>query len=169
MADEESQDEVRDEACVHLAVGMADSDVHDRPRGRDRHFMEDGDLVTGINVTPLVNVCLVLVIIFMVTAPLLSNPLLKVQLPKAHTKEGQEKDKVIITLGQDGRMALDHKVYSSLAALSGALKTRIAYSESKLVVLRADENATHGRLVDLMSKAKDAGARSLTIATEQKK
>ena len=169
MADEESQDEVRDEACVHLAVGMADSDVHDRPRGRDRHFMEDGDLVTGINVTPLVDVCLVLVIIFMVTAPLLSNPLLKVQLPKAHTKEGQEKDKVVITLGQDGRLALDHRVYSNAAAMSGALKARISLSESKLVVLRADENATHGRLVDLMSKAKDAGARSLTIATEQKK
>ena len=51
-------------------------------------FFDDDDIVSGINVTPLVDVCLVLVIIFMVTAPLLNDPVIKVQLPKAHTKEG---------------------------------------------------------------------------------
>jgi biopolymer transport protein ExbD len=132
-------------------------------------FADDDDIVSGINVTPLVDVCLVLVIIFMVTAPLLNNPVIKVQLPKAHTKEGEEKDKVTITLGKDGRMALSHKEFSSIEALQQELKARIAQSESKLVVLRADQDALHGRLVDLMAKAKDAGAQSLTIATEQKK
>ena len=132
-------------------------------------MMEDDDIVSGINVTPLVDVCLVLVIIFMVTAPLLSDPLIKVELPKAHTKEGAEKDKVTITLAKDGRMALAHKEYASMDALEQALKMSIADSDSKLVILRADADASHGRLVDLMAKAKDAGALSLTIATEQKK
>ena len=50
-----------------------------------------------------------------------------------------------------------------------ALKEMLMMSESKLVVLRADENATHGDLTDLMSKAKEAGAMSLTIATQAKK
>ena len=131
--------------------------------------MEDDDIVSGINVTPLVDVCLVLVIIFMVTAPIMSEPLIKVQLPKAHTKEGVEKDKVTITLGKDGRMALNHKEFATIAALTPDLKLRLALSESKLVVLRADEDALHGRLVELMAAAKDAGAESLTIATEQKK
>jgi biopolymer transport protein ExbD len=134
-----------------------------------RPAAEDDEIVSGINVTPLVDVCLVLVIIFMVTAPLLSDPLIKVELPKAHTKEGAEKDKVTITLAKDGRMALAHKEYASMDALEQALKMSIADSDSKLVILRADADASHGRLVDLMAKAKDAGALSLTIATEQKK
>ncbi len=44
--------------------------------------------ITDINITPLVDVCLVLVIIFMVTAPMMSDPAIKVDLPKAHTREG---------------------------------------------------------------------------------
>ena len=130
---------------------------------------EEDDIVSGINVTPLVDVCLVLVIIFMVTAPILSDPVIKVQLPKAHTKEGEEKEKVIITLGKDGRVALGHKEYPSLNALEPDLKIKLAMSDTKQVVIKADENALHGRLVESMSKAKDAGALSLTIATEHLK
>ncbi|MFA6004273.1 MAG: biopolymer transporter ExbD, partial [Elusimicrobiota bacterium] len=59
-------------------------------------FMDDDDIVSGINVTPLVDVCLVLVIIFMVTAPLMSDPVIKVELPRATTKEGEERDKITI-------------------------------------------------------------------------
>jgi biopolymer transport protein ExbD len=136
---------------------------------RSESFSDDDDIVSGINVTPLVDVCLVLVIIFMVTAPLFSNPTIKVTLPKAHTKEGEEKDKVTITLGKDGSMALSHREFTSIDALDAELKDRISRSDSKLVVLRADQDALHGRLVDLMAKAKEAGALSLTIATEQKK
>ena len=130
---------------------------------------DDDDIISGINVAPLVDVCLVLVIIFMVTAPMLSEPVLKVDLPKAHTKEGEEKEKITITLGRDGRIALDYKEYRTYEAMEPDLKDKLALSESKLVILKADENALHGRLVELMAKAKDAGAQSLTIATEQKK
>jgi biopolymer transport protein ExbD len=49
------------------------------------------------------------------------------------------------------------------------LKDKLAYSESKLVILKADQDALHGKLVELMAHAKDAGAQSLTIATERKK
>lgn len=128
---------------------------------------EGDELVTGINVTPLVDVCLVLVIIFMVTAPLLSDPAFKVNLPKASTQEGEEKDKVSLSLGVGGRYAVDDKELKTLDEVGQALQEKLAYSESKLVVLRADENALHGQLTELMSRAKDAGAASLTIATEQ--
>jgi biopolymer transport protein ExbD len=127
----------------------------------------DEDIVAGINITPLVDVCLVLVIIFMVTAPLMSDPVLKVNLPKAHTKEGEERDKITITLAKDGELALDAKKYKDYSEMDQDLKAKLAASESKLVVLRADEEALHGPLTDLMAKAKEAGAVSLTIATEQ--
>lgn len=129
----------------------------------------DEEPVTGINVTPLVDVCLVLVIIFMVTTPLLSRPIFDVKLPAARTQEGEEKDKVTVSLGAEGRMAVDAKECKDMPALSRELARALDGSESKLVVVRADKDATHGRLTELMSLAKEAGARSLTIATEQKR
>ena len=50
---------------------------------------DDDDIIGDINVTPLVDVCLVLVIIFMVTAPMMADPKFKVELPKAETGESQ--------------------------------------------------------------------------------
>lgn len=128
---------------------------------------EEDDEIVGINITPLVDVCLVLVIIFMVTAPMMSDPVIKVQLPKARTQEGEERDKVTITLSKDGEMAIDAKKFKDFTEMEPELRARLGSSESKLVVLRADEAALHGPLTDLMAKAKDAGALSLTIATEQ--
>jgi len=115
------------------------------------------------------DVCLVLVIIFMVTTPLLSRPLFDVNLPLAKTQEGEEKDKITISLSADGRTALDAKELKTAAELDQALKAALYASESKLVVVRADKDATHGRLTEVMGLAKDAGARSLTVATEQRK
>lgn len=129
----------------------------------------EDDIVSGINVTPLVDVCLVLVIIFMVTAPLLSNPPIKVDLPKAHTQEGHEGDKITITLGKDGHVAVESKIYPAIAAISDDLKRRLYASETKIVVIRADQDALNGWLTDIMSQAKTAGAQHITIATLQKK
>jgi biopolymer transport protein ExbD len=129
----------------------------------------DEEPITDINITPLVDVCLVLVIIFMVTAPMMSEPPIKVQLPAAHTREGEEKDKILLTLSKEGEYAVDYEKFSDAKAMQERLKEKLLESYSKLVILRADENALHGKLTDLMARAKDAGALSLTIATEQKK
>lgn len=123
--------------------------------------------ITDINITPLVDVCLVLVIIFMVTAPMFSDPPIKVDLPSAHTHEGEEADKITVTLSKDGEYAIDAKKFTDPKELGEALKAELAQKESKMVVLRADKDALHGQLTDLMARAKDAGAQSLTIATEQ--
>ncbi|MBI4371818.1 MAG: biopolymer transporter ExbD [Elusimicrobia bacterium] len=125
--------------------------------------------ITDINITPLVDVCLVLVIIFMVTAPLFSDPAIKVRLPSARTHEGEETDKVTLTLAKDGRTALDQETFADVRDLEARLKAKLAASGSKLVILRADADAEYGPLTDLMSRAKDAGAQSLTIATERRK
>ncbi|MBI4676002.1 MAG: biopolymer transporter ExbD [Elusimicrobia bacterium] len=125
--------------------------------------------MSGINVTPLVDVCLVLVIIFMVTAPLMSDPVIKVKLPKAHTQEGEERDKISVTLSREGRFALDQREFATLDAMDPYLRESVLRSESKMVVLRADEDALHGKLTEIMYRAKEAGAVQLTIATERKK
>lgn len=129
--------------------------------------IDSDEPITDINITPLVDVCLVLVIIFMVTAPLFSDPPIKVELPAAHTHEGEEADKITVTLSKDGEYAIDAEKFTDPAKLGEALKVALAGKDSKMVVLRADKDALHGQLTDLMARAKDAGAQSLTIATEQ--
>ncbi|MFA6093891.1 MAG: biopolymer transporter ExbD [Elusimicrobiota bacterium] len=129
----------------------------------------DEDLMTGINVTPLVDVCLVLVIIFMVTTPLLSRPAFDVKLPIATTQEGEEKDKVTLSLGAGDKMAVDAQELKTIEEVRKALELKLQLVESRIVILRADKEATHGRLTELMAAAKDAGARSISIATEQKR
>lgn len=123
--------------------------------------------ITGINITPLVDVCLVLVIIFMVTAPLLLQPSLPVQLPKAKTAAGKDKQNVTITITKDGQWALDDQTMS-FAEVASALKGRIAENADRFVVIRADRDARHGLALKAMKAAKEAGAKSISIATEQK-
>jgi len=131
--------------------------------------LEDEEPIVDINITPLVDVCLVLVIIFMVTAPMFSEPAIKVELPSAHTREGEEKDKITLTLSKDGEYAVDYEKFTSPAAMVAKLKEKLSLSDSKLVILRVDKDAEYGPLTDVMGRAKDAGARSMTIATEQAK
>src|SRR3989344_6570282 len=114
------------------------------------------DLVTGINVTPLVDVCLVLVIIFMVTAPLFEQPSLDVNLPKATTKEGEEKENITVTLTSDGKIAVNEQEVAA-DELGPALKMKLAHSGEKHVILRADKESLHGDLLMAMRLAKEFG------------
>lgn len=123
------------------------------------------DIVTGINVTPLVDVCLVLVIIFMVTAPLFEQPSLDVNLPKANTKEGEERENITVTLTSDGKIAVNEQAVTA-GQLGSVLKMKLAHSGEKHVILRADKESLHGDLLMAMRLAKEYGAKSMTIATE---
>lgn len=123
--------------------------------------------ITGINITPLVDVCLVLVIIFMVTAPLLMQPALPVELPKAKTKEGKESDNVTITITKDGRWALN-EAQMSRAEVEAALPARVAASGERYVIIRADRGARYAEALEAMRMAKLSGAKSYALATEQK-
>ena len=130
---------------------------------------DNEDLVTGINVTPLVDVCLVLVIIFMVTAPLLSDPVFKVSLPAARTQEGEEKEKVVVSLAKEAKYAVNQQEFTGKDEFYKELERAIRNSGFKLVVIKADQDAGYGLLTDVMQRSKEAGASSITIATEQKK
>lgn len=127
------------------------------------------ELMTGINVAPLVDVCLVLVIIFMVTAPLLSEPAIKVNLPIAKTQEGEEKDKITVTITPEARYAVNEKIFTDEPSFLAGIDKALKASEARMVVIKADAEAPYGILTDAMARAKEAGASNITIATEQKK
>ncbi len=129
---------------------------------------DDDTPITGINVTPLVDVCLVLVIIFMVTAPLFVQPGLTITLPRAQTVEGEERENIAVTITADGRWAVNEQE-AAPAQVPALLSERLRRSREKLVILKMDRQARHGWLVEAMGLAKSLGARSVTIATEQKR
>jgi len=116
-----------------------------------------------------VDVCLVLVIIFMVTAPMLSDPALKVNLPAAKTQEGEEKDKITLTISAGSKYAVNEQLFNDEPAFLEGIDKILKASAVRLVVIKADEEAPYGVLTDVMQRAKEAGATGITIATEQQK
>jgi biopolymer transport protein ExbD len=126
------------------------------------------DPISDINVTPLVDVCLVLVIIFMVTAPLFSQPVMKVELPKATTDEGESTENVTITINPEGKIAVNSKEVSD-DELKPELKQKLAESKEKYVVIRADRLTEHGAVVKALDMAKELKAKKIVFATEHKK
>ena len=126
-------------------------------------------MITRPNMTPLIDVALVLVIILLVTAPMLSVADLPVNLPQAATREAENERNVSITLGADGRLAVDEQVVTP-DQLVDLLQTRLAEpgNQDVLVVVRADSGAPYASVRDLLGQARMAGARRLAIATRQR-
>src|SRR2546425_2821677 len=128
------------------------------------HFM-----ITKINVTPIIDVALVLVIILLVTAPLMSVADLPVDLPQARTREAEDERNVSITLSSTGRLAVDDKMISD-EDLGGYLRAKLTERQNQdvLVVVRADSGAPYGAVRHLLNQAKAAGATRIAIATRQR-
>ena len=124
--------------------------------------------VTGINITPLVDVCLVLVIIFMVTTPLFVQPNLSVTLPKAITDEGKETDNITITITKDGKWAINAQEMNP-SDIPSVLRRKVEASRDRYVIIRADRETPYAYALQALRMAREANAQDYAIATEQKK
>lgn len=135
---------------------------------RRRHAPRQ-ELITRVNVTPIIDVSLVLVIILLVTAPMLSVADLPVNLPAAHTREAEDQRNVSITLSEGGYLAVDDQVVER-SQLRSVLTARLRQpgNENVLVVVRADSGAPYAEVRELLADARAAGAKRLAIATRQK-
>jgi len=129
------------------------------------HAKEKSKIIAAINVTPLVDVALVLLIIFMVTTPLIMQESFKVKLPTATTSEPQLEQTTTVTIAPGNRVFIN-KAEVSLEDLEGLLVKRMADSPDKTIVIKADKNVLHGFVVKVLDAAKAAGALKLAIATE---
>jgi len=127
------------------------------------------ELITKVNVTPIIDVALVLVIILLVTAPMLSVADLPVDLPQAHTREAEDERNVSITLGTHGEVALDEHVIER-GALRSALSERLGRhgDAGMLVVVRADRGTPFQEVRRTLDEARAAGAKRIAIATRQR-
>ena len=125
--------------------------------------------ITKVNVTPIIDVALVLVIILLVTAPMMTVADLPVDLPSAHTRDAEDERNVSITLGTKGEVAIDRDVIAT-DQLRMVLSAKLAEpgNQDVLVVVRADGGATHADVRHLLAEARAAGATRIAIATRQK-
>ncbi len=118
--------------------------------------------LSEINVTPFVDVMLVLLIIFMVTAPLLQQGI-DVDLPQAKGKEMSPTERVIITIKKDGKIYVD----KSRTEIS-ALKSKLANAADRDVFLKADKDVSYGLVVEVMGELREIGIEKLGMVTESK-
>jgi biopolymer transport protein TolR len=121
-----------------------------------------------INVTPFVDVALVLLIIFMVTAPLMLQGM-DVNLPETTTQPIRMSNApLVLTVTKDGKYSLARKIIPA-DALQTKLEAVFEARGSKEVFLRADEAAPYGVVVKAMAAARRAGATRLGIVTEEER
>ena len=115
-----------------------------------------------INVTPLVDVVLVLLIIFMVTAPFLSGGL-EIDLPKVASKGMDVHEGLIISIRRDLTLAVGDKVVTA-ARFEDALKS--AKADTRPVFLKADQSVPYGTIVEYIARMRRAGVVQLGLVTE---
>ena len=121
--------------------------------------------LSEINVTPFVDVMLVLLIIFMVTAPMLQQGV-DVDLPKTTTQNLRIKDEpLVLTVKQDGKYYLGRKEIAA-AELGAKLEAIFDGLDRKELFLRADQRAQYGVVVKALAAAREAGATKLGMVTE---
>ena len=124
---------------------------------------EDG-LMSEINVTPLVDVMLVLLVVFIITAPLLAPQSLKINLPKTESVAHEDKlQKVSLTIDARGDISFEN-VHLSDSGLADMLKDRALDPKFQLQI-QADEAVNYGRVARVMAIAQKAGVSKLSFLT----
>src|SRR5689334_21536780 len=123
--------------------------------------------IAGVNIVPVIDLCLVLLIILMVTSPLLDTADLPVKLPQAKTFESKERN-IAITCSPDGRLAINSTIVDDKNFIP-ELRALLRKDPDILLFLRVDRSAPYLSLTDLIERCKNAGAKNVSIGTVQKK
>lgn len=122
-------------------------------------------LVAEINVTPLVDVMLVLLIIFMITAPMMTQGV-DVDLPETTAKPLPQKEKpIVISINRKGEISID-KIKTTRRLLRQKLEKLAAKSNERPVFLKADKRVAYGQVIKVMADVKNAGFEKLGMITK---
>ena len=125
----------------------------------------DEEILAEINVTPLVDIMLVLLIIFMVTASYIVAPSIEVELPEAASGEPTEVSTLGITIEADGTLYLNGERISE-EGLRAAIPTAKAQSDEVQAIIAADKNVIHGTVMHVIDIVKQGGVHKFAINIE---
>jgi biopolymer transport protein ExbD len=126
---------------------------------------EGGRMITDINVTPLVDIVLVLLIIFMVTTTYIVNPSIKVDLPKAASGSDQTRTNLALVLTKDGTLYLNGE-RSDDGGVTRFIAAELPKNADLQAIIAADKVVPHGNVVHLIDLVKRAGVRKFAINVE---
>ena len=127
----------------------------------------EAEPVTEVNIIPVIDISLVLLVILFVTAPLLSYPTLPVELPAAHQPPNQDLT-IAVTYAKDGALSV-RAANSSWDKLVPDLGAEVAKRKDSVVLLRVDQSVPYRTVQRLIAAAKSSGAKSIALATEPTK
>lgn len=122
-------------------------------------------LVSDINVTPLVDVMLVLLIIFMITAPMMTQGL-DVDLPETTSKSLRQEEKpIVVTVDKDGAISIE-SIPLARDLMIQELQKKYTANKKQPIFLRADKNVPYGHVVTVMSDIKSVGFDQIGMITK---
>jgi biopolymer transport protein ExbD len=117
-----------------------------------------------INVTNLVDVVLVILIVFMISAPLMQSGI-EVNLPKTKVADATVSDGIVVTIDTKGFTFIDDRLVEP-NQFEDRIKEAYNVATTKKVFLRADESVTHGKVIDVMGRIKAAGISEVGLVTK---
>jgi biopolymer transport protein TolR len=127
---------------------------------------DDDDMISGINVTPLVDITLVLLIIFMVTATYIVKEAIEVDLPRAAHAGEATGTTLAVVLTRDGTLYLDG-VRRTEAELAARARAAVARDKDARAIISADRAALHGAVVRVIDVVKGEGVTRFAINIEK--
>jgi biopolymer transport protein ExbD len=129
---------------------------------------DSDEALSEINVVPLVDIILVVLIIFMVTAPMIMKPSINVNLPKAHSGDKTETKQFNITITSDSKILLNGQS-TDLTSIKLAAEAEQKKNPEVQAVIQADKNVSHGQVVSVMDAIKQGGIKKFAISVDKEK
>lgn len=127
----------------------------------------DDEPIAAINVVPFVDIILVVLIIFMVTAPLVLKPTIDINLPKASSGEETPPTPLNIAIAPDGTLSLNGQV-STIMDLTSYAARMAAEKPDTAAILQADKSVTLEKLTEIIDAVKTAGIKKVAFSIEKK-
>ena len=131
-----------------------------------RRYRPEHKIISEINVTPLTDVALVLLVIFMVTTPLILQGGINVKLPSAVTADTSPQRNITVTITVDRKIFINERP-TDANSVQPLLEDMLKFEKDKTVIINADKDVSHGFVVMVMDAAKKAGALKMAIAAEK--
>jgi biopolymer transport protein ExbD len=132
------------------------------------HATDDADgPITGINVTPLVDVVLVVLIIFMATAPMIARRAIKVDVPKVSKSDKTATEAIAVALDGKRQLTLAGKP-ATLDELKKLLSAATALKPDQAVTLSADKTLPYGDIAELLDTVRSAGVKKVGLEVQRK-